>query len=102
MVRRAVMKPLLIGVSTLACVLTGGGVLARATETTGPSSPAPSAALAEIKFWESRAGRDPADHLSPTRLGVLCLREGRRTGDVDMFARSERALRLALDRNPRH
>jgi tetratricopeptide (TPR) repeat protein len=57
---------------------------------------------AEIRFWQSRVDRDPADHLSPTKLGVLCLRQGRRTGDVTLFAKSEDALRTALKRGPKH
>ena len=57
---------------------------------------------AEIAFWASRADRDPADYLTPTKLGVLLTRHARRTGDAALYARAERALTDALARNPSH
>ena len=57
---------------------------------------------AEIRFFADRVERDPADHLTPTRLGNLLIRQARRTGDLTLYARAEQALRTALERNPAH
>lgn len=57
-------------------------------------------AEAEIRFFAERAARDPADHLTPTRLGQLLIRQARRTGDTSLYARAEQALGMALERNP--
>lgn len=57
---------------------------------------------AEIRFFAERSERDPADHLTPTRLGNLLIRQARRTGDAKLYEQAEKALGTALDRNPTH
>lgn len=59
-------------------------------------------AEAEIRFFTQRVDLDPADHLTPTRLGNLLIRQARRTGDAKLYEQAEKALRTALDRNPTH
>src|SRR5687767_15670825 len=63
---------------------------------------AQSAADTEIRFWQSRTERDTLDYLSPTKLGILCLREGRRTGEFELLVKAAQAFQTALDRNPQH
>jgi len=68
-----------------------------------PAVAAPSRAEdPEIVFWTARVERDPADFLSPTRLGNLCLRKARETGDFSLYLQAEKAASLALERNPNH
>ncbi len=81
-------------------------VLAALVGLIAPISAAPGAKAskpdAELAFWSARIERDPADFLSPTRLGNLCLRKARETGDFALYRQAEAAASKALERNPDH
>jgi tetratricopeptide (TPR) repeat protein len=59
-------------------------------------------AEAEVRFWQARCDRDPADAFSPTRLGLVCLKQLRTTGRNEWETQAESALRLSLKRDPQH
>jgi tetratricopeptide (TPR) repeat protein len=95
----------------VACTLGGRPVTAGAAtpqSAAAPATPRSDAAAAaaqadaEIAFFAARVDRDPADFLTPTRLGNLLIRQARRTGEAESYARAEQALRVALDRNAGH
>lgn len=56
----------------------------------------------EIDFWLARTGRDPDDHISPTRLGFARLKKARASGDFRLYAEAETAFTQALVRSPGH
>ena len=55
---------------------------------------------AEIRFWQQRSDRDPADAFSPARLGSAFLALSRSTGVPEWETKADAAFRLALARDP--
>ena len=55
---------------------------------------------AEIRFWQQRSDRDPADAFSPARLGSAFLVLLRSTGVPEWETKADAAFRLALARDP--
>ena len=55
---------------------------------------------AEIRFWQQRSDRDPADAFSPARLGSAYLVLSRSTGVPEWETKADAAFRLALARDP--
>ena len=54
----------------------------------------------ELRFWQERGDRDPADAFSPARLGSAFLARLRSTGASKWETKAEAAFRLALARDP--
>ena len=55
---------------------------------------------AEIRFWQQRSDRDPADAFSPARLGSAFMVLSRSTGVPEWETKADAAFRLALARDP--
>jgi len=66
------------------------------------AAPASTAADYEIRFWETRLDRDPADALPPSKLGAAYLQKARESGDFSYYLKAEKALEKALQRSPQH
>ena len=67
-----------------------------------PAAAAPTQADYEIRFWEARVDQDPADAISPTRLGGAYLQKARESGEFTYYLRAEKVLKKALERQPDH
>ena len=88
----------------LAAIMIAIAAAPQAFAQTAPPSP-PVAAVdmdEEIGFWLARTGRDPDDHISPTRLGYARLKKARASGNFRLYAEAETAFSQALARSPGH
>jgi tetratricopeptide (TPR) repeat protein len=56
----------------------------------------------EMEFWEKRQDRDPADYITPEKLGEAYLQKSRESGDLSYLLKSEKALNKSLALKPKH
>lgn len=56
----------------------------------------------EIQFWEGRLNRDPADQVTPTKLGTACIQYARESGNFSYYLKAQSAFEEALRRKPDH
>ena len=56
----------------------------------------------ELEFWEKRQDRDPADYITPEKLGEAYLQKSRESGDLSYLLKAEKALKKSLALKPNH
>ena len=56
----------------------------------------------EVDFWEKRQDRDPADYITPEKLGEAYLQKSRESGNLSFLMKAEKALKKSLAIKPRH
>ncbi|MCA1559404.1 MAG: tetratricopeptide repeat protein [Acidobacteria bacterium] len=109
--RRTRVQPVLLGVISIAALLSGPQPDARAPAVVTIQAPGKShtesadphtATDKAIRQFERRVKEDPRDFISFTVLGELHIRKGRQSGDLASYRRAETALSRALELNPGH
>lgn len=56
----------------------------------------------EISFWESRVGRDPADPMTPEKLGQAYLQKSRESGDLAFLSKAVASLENSIKIKPKN
>ena len=56
----------------------------------------------EISFWESRVGRDPADPMTPEKLGQAYLQKSRESGDLTYLTKAVASLEDSIKIKPKN